>query len=57
MAAISMAKRICFERQCELGDLVGYTIRFDDKTSRNTQLRYVTDGILVRECLSDPLLS
>ncbi len=57
MAAISMANRICFERQCTLGDLVGYTIRFDDKTTRNTQLKYVTDGILVRECLSDPLLT
>jgi len=56
MAAISMANRICYERKCALGDNVGYTIRFDDKTSVNTQLKYVTDGILVRECLSDPLL-
>lgn len=52
-----MAKRICYERQCKLREEIGYTIRFDDQTSSKTYLRYVTDGILVRECLQDPLLS
>ena len=53
-----MAKRVVFERQVgEVGGKVGYTIRFEDKTSKETQIKYVTDGILVRECMSDPLLS
>ena len=51
VAAIAMAKRICYERGVNLGDEVGYTIRFDDKTSVKTHLKYMTDGILVRECL------
>jgi HrpA-like RNA helicase len=40
-----------------LGDEVGYVIRFDDNTSPKTRLRYVTDGILVREACFDPTLS
>jgi len=36
---------------------VGYAIRFEDKTSERTQIKYVTDGILVRECLIDPDLT
>ncbi len=47
-----MARRICFERaEKELGEFVGYTIRFDDRTTERTRLKYVTDGILVRECI------
>ncbi|KAL4497398.1 hypothetical protein ABPG72_011333 [Tetrahymena utriculariae] len=57
VAAIQMAKRICYERNVSLGDDVGYTIRFDDKTSSKTHLKYMTDGILVRECLQDDTLS
>jgi ATP-dependent RNA helicase DHX8/PRP22 len=53
-----MAKRICYERGgLVLGEEIGYTIRFDDKCSDKTVLRYMTDGILVRECLSDALLA
>ena len=48
-----MAKRVAFERNCNLGREVGYTIRFDDKSSSDTKIKYVTDGILVRECLMD----
>lgn len=51
MAAISMAKRIAFERDAVLGEEVGYSIRFDNLTNNKTLIRYVTDGILVRECL------
>lgn len=40
-----------------IGGEVGYTVRFDDMTSSNTRLKYMTDGVLVRECLYDPLLS
>lgn len=49
-----MAKRVSFERNQTLGGQVGYSIRFDEKTSADTQIKYVTDGILVRECLDDP---
>jgi HrpA-like RNA helicase len=53
VAAISMTKRICFERGLpELGGEISYAIRFDDKTTEKTKMRYVTDGILVRECIS-----
>jgi HrpA-like RNA helicase len=51
VAAISMAKRISFERNRKLGDVVSYTIRFDDRCSEKTRLRYVTDAILVRQCI------
>jgi ATP-dependent RNA helicase DHX8/PRP22 len=56
MAAVSMAMRLCYERTQELGQQIGYTIRFDDKTSSATRLKYVTDGIFVRECINDPYL-
>ena len=36
---------------------MGYTIRFEDKTGPNTRLKYLTDGMLLRESMSDPLLS
>ena len=39
-----------------LGQEVGYTIRFEDKSSQRTKLKYVTDGMLLREALKDPLL-
>ena len=57
VAAIQMAKRVAFERKCSVGGEVGYTIRFDDKSSSSTRIKYVTDGILVRECLVDADLS
>lgn len=56
IAAVSMANRICYERELNLGEEVGYNIRFDDKTGSHTILRYVTDGILVRECLHVKLI-
>ena len=56
MAAIAMCKRLCFERNLTVGEEVGYTIRFENRCSRKTSIRYMTDGILVRECLHDPLL-
>jgi ATP-dependent RNA helicase DHX8/PRP22 len=52
-----MAKRVAFERGSEMGKEVGYTIRFEDRTCGETQIKYVTDGILVRECVMDPNLS
>ncbi|KAF9978393.1 DEAH-box ATP-dependent RNA helicase prp22 [Actinomortierella ambigua] len=56
IAATSVAKRVAEEYGCRLGDTVGYTIRFDDKTSSRTRLKYMTDGVLLREATLDPLL-
>jgi len=57
VAAMSVAARVAQERNCELGFEVGYSVRFDDKTSQYTKIRYMTDGTLLREFLLDPLLS
>lgn len=54
VAAQSVATRVADEMGVLLGKEVGYCIRFDDKTSSNTKLKYVTDGMLLRECLKDP---
>ncbi|CRH00715.1 pre-mRNA-splicing factor ATP-dependent RNA helicase PRP16, putative [Plasmodium relictum] len=53
VAAVSVAYRVSYEMNVEIGSLVGYTIRFEDNTSNNTKIRYVTDGILLRETLND----
>ncbi|KAI0404604.1 P-loop containing nucleoside triphosphate hydrolase protein [Xylaria palmicola] len=54
VAAMSVAKRVAEEMGCELGQEVGYTIRFEDKTSPSTRIKYMTDGMLEREILIDP---
>ncbi|CAF1163474.1 unnamed protein product [Rotaria sordida] len=54
IAAMSIAKRVAEEFDCRLGQEVGYTIRFEDCTSPETKIKYVTDGMLLRECLIDP---
>ncbi|CAO3578347.1 unnamed protein product [Absidia cylindrospora] len=54
VAAMSVAKRVSEEMGTKLGDLVGYTIRFEDQTSENTLIRYMTDGILLRESINSP---
>ena len=54
VAAMSVAKRVSEEMQVNLGGLVGYAIRFEDCTSRETRIKYLTDGILLRESLVDP---
>jgi ATP-dependent RNA helicase DDX35 len=43
--------------RCQLGQDVGYSIRFDDVTSASTRIKFLTDGLLLREALADPLLS
>uniref|UniRef100_A0A1I7TSS5 RNA helicase n=1 Tax=Caenorhabditis tropicalis TaxID=1561998 RepID=A0A1I7TSS5_9PELO len=57
VAAMSVAKRVAEEYGCKLGTDVGYTIRFEDCTSQDTIIKYMTDGMLLRECLIDPDLS
>ena len=51
VAAMSVAKRVSDEIECELGDEVGYSIRFEDCSSEKTIIKYMTDGILLRESL------
>lgn len=55
IAAVSVAARLAHEIGCELGEEVGYAIRFDDKTSDNTVVKVMTDGILLQESRSDHL--
>lgn len=57
VAAMSVAKRVSEEMDVKLGGHVGYTIRFEDKTSEETVLKYLTDGMLLREAMTDNLLS
>lgn len=49
-----MAKRVSEEMNVDLGTLVGYAIRFEDCTSKETLIKYMTDGVLLRESLQDP---
>ena len=56
VAAMSVAKRVAEEVGCKLGNEVGYTIRFEDNTSPETRIKYMTDGILQREILLDNML-
>jgi HrpA-like RNA helicase len=48
---------VAAEQNVALGTLVGYSVRFDESSSSATRIKYVTDGMLVRELLSDPLLA
>jgi pre-mRNA-splicing factor ATP-dependent RNA helicase DHX15/PRP43 len=54
VAAMSIAKRVSEEMDVEFGKEVGYTIRFEDFTSSDTILKFMTDGMLLREAMSDP---
>jgi ATP-dependent helicase HrpA len=57
VAATSVAKRIADEIDTPLGETVGYSVRFNNKLSHNTRLKIMTDGILLAELETDPLLS
>jgi pre-mRNA-splicing factor ATP-dependent RNA helicase DHX15/PRP43 len=72
VAAMSVAQRVADEMDVKLGEQVGYSIRFEDCSSSSTFLKYVlqfifymtssprrylTDGMLLREAMNDPLLS
>jgi pre-mRNA-splicing factor ATP-dependent RNA helicase DHX38/PRP16 len=56
VAAMSVAKRVSDEMEVELGKECGYAIRFENCTSQLTKIKYMTDGILLRETLEDPLV-
>ncbi|KAL4370878.1 hypothetical protein AHAS_Ahas06G0109800 [Arachis hypogaea] len=53
VAAMSVAKRVSEEMETELGEKVGYAIRFENVTGPNTIIKYMTDGVLLRETLKD----
>ncbi|KAF3483169.1 uncharacterized protein GIQ15_02493 [Arthroderma uncinatum] len=53
VAAMSVAERVANEMDVKLGEEVGYSIRFEDKTSSKTILKYMTDGMLLREAMHD----
>ena len=57
MAATTLAARVAEEKSSQLGGLIGYSIRFDECFDRSvTRVKYMTEGILVREMMGDPLL-
>lgn len=57
VAAMSVAARVAEEMGFKLGSEVGYSIRFEDCTSERTRLKYMTDGMLLREFLGEPDLA
>jgi len=57
IAASSVAKRIAEELKTPLGDVVGYKVRFQDRLSKDASVKLMTDGILLAETQTDPLLN
>ncbi|KAF5952840.1 hypothetical protein HYC85_010784 [Camellia sinensis] len=57
VAAVSVSRRVAQELGVRLGEEVGYAIRFEDRTSEKTCIKYLTDGVLLRESLSNPELN
>ena len=53
---MSVAQRVAEELDVSLGQEVGYSIRFEDCSGPRTLLKYMTDGMLLREAMSDPML-
>lgn len=56
LATRLLAARVAAERNGRLGDEVGYQIRFENVTSNRTRIRFVTEGILLRQLIQDPQL-
>jgi ATP-dependent RNA helicase DHX33 len=57
VAATTLAARVSAEQGKPLGALVGYSVRFDERVGPGTRIKYITDGMLVREMMNDPLLT
>ncbi|KAK8134377.1 helicase associated domain-containing protein [Apiospora sp. TS-2023a] len=57
VAAMSVAQRVADELDVTLGEEVGYSIRFEDRTGPKTILKYMTDGMLLREAMHDHMMS
>lgn len=56
VAAMSVARRVAEEMDVQLGEEVGYSIRFEELSGPKTIVKYMTDGMLLREAMSDPLM-
>ena len=56
VAAVNVAKRVADEMDVDFGEEVGYTIRFENLTTERTKLVFMTDGMLQREAMNDPML-
>eukprot|EP00271_Cylindrocystis_brebissonii_P001537 TRINITY_DN1179_c0_g2_i1.p1 TRINITY_DN1179_c0_g2~~TRINITY_DN1179_c0_g2_i1.p1 ORF type:complete len:738 (-),score=153.97 TRINITY_DN1179_c0_g2_i1:392-2605(-) len=56
VAAMSVSRRVADEMDVTIGEEVGYSIRFEDNSGPKTTLKYLTDGMLLREAMTDPLL-
>ena len=57
IAARMLAKRVSLERGRELGDEIGFQVRFESAVSKNTKVRFITEGILIRKFIQQPDLS
>lgn len=57
VAAISLAIRVASEMGTKEGELVGYRVRFEEKLSQNTKIKFLTDGMMLREAILDKTLS
>ncbi|CAI5738478.1 unnamed protein product [Hyaloperonospora brassicae] len=58
VAVVTIAERVATERGSRVGQEVGYAVRFEDKwDAERTRIKFVTDGLLLRETMRDPLLS
>jgi pre-mRNA-splicing factor ATP-dependent RNA helicase DHX15/PRP43 len=56
VATMFVSRRVAEEMDVTIGEEVGYNIRFEDCSSSKTVLKYLTDGMLLREAMTDPLL-
>ncbi|KAK9479490.1 P-loop containing nucleoside triphosphate hydrolase protein [Lipomyces japonicus] len=56
VAAINLAKRVADETKTKLGELVGYTVRFQNMSNAHTRIKFLTDGMLLRELMLRPNL-
>src|SRR3954470_5735692 len=56
LAARLLATRVASERECRLGQEVGYQVRFESVVSKRTRIRFVPEGILLRQLIQDPQL-
>lgn len=56
VAAMSVAARVAEEKEVRLGAEVGFAVRFESKVSDKTMIKFMTDGLLLRELISDPTL-
>src|SRR4051794_24847911 len=56
IAARLLAARVAAERKTKVGELVGYQVRFENVVSKQTRIRFVTEGILLRQLIQDPEL-